>query len=98
VRFSCIRSTIVVVFSVTALTYTNSNPSFVRPETFKALIKLTVAGLSIIVSFMDGVGLLGPPPILLEYNKLPLLNKSVPSVKKDLFSLNCCSNGPKFRI
>jgi hypothetical protein len=55
---------IVAVFSVTALNYTN--PSFVRPETFKALIKLTVAGLSIIVSFMDGVGLLvGPPPILL---------------------------------
>ena len=38
----------------------------------------------------------GPRPIIV--NKFPLLNRSVPSVKKGLFSLNCCSKGPKFKI
>jgi hypothetical protein len=46
------------------------------------LLRLTVGVISVLFLLWMNVGLVGPPPILLEYNKLPLLNKSVPSVKK----------------
>jgi len=35
------------------------------------------------------------PPMRLEKKILPLLNKSIPSVKKALFSPKVCSKGPK---
>ena len=90
---------VAVVFSVTAFKIPTPKPFLVRPDILKALIKFTLAGLSIISSLVCTVGYFdGFPPILLEYTRFPLLNKSVPSVKKGLFSLNCCSKGPKFKI
>ena len=75
------------------------NPSLSRPEIFIAFNRFMAPGYSEINSlsaklrFKSGVC-----PILREYSKFPLLNKSVPSVKNGRFSLNCCSNGPKFKI
>ena len=72
------------------------SPFFVRPEIFTEFTSFTVLGELISSSLSLSVALLeGAPPIRLEKNILPLLNKSIPSVKKALFSPKVCSKGPK---
>jgi hypothetical protein len=57
----------------------------VRPDTLSALMSLIELGNSSTVSLPFRT-IPGVCPILREYNRLPLLNKSVPSVKNGRFS------------